>query len=548
MQPQVQLISPNGTNVKRVLFLVASDWYFCCHRLPLAKRVVAEGYEVHVVTPIGRFRKEIEGAGLRYTPLPFDRQGLNPAADLATIAKLTRLYSDIRPGVVHHVALKPILYGSIAARLAGVPAVVNAMPGMGYVFLSKQLLSRAIRPAVITAFRTLLNRRNSRVILQNPDDVEAWVTRGVRRDRVVLIRGAGVDIAQFAVTPGARRDARHPSPARLLYDKGVQEFVDAAQSIRRKHPRVRFALVGEGDPGNPSSVPAGATPRSGPETALKGLLWVARRHGERKPARRDQHRVPSVVWRRSFPKALLEAAACGRAIVTTDVPGCREIVTDGDNGFLVPARDAGALARALERLIVDPALRRTMGERGRRARVVTEFSADAVATATLKGVRREQLGEQQQVLIHVDRHGRIGIRRPQCAGCARCERIVASRLGATHALARLLEGATEVVHAASVVHRTVNTGGRITNASMSKGTRALIEASRVAGVKQFVFVSSIKVHGESPAWHHRREHAGGSGASTTRGPKREAEKIVLAARDLNPIVLRLCHWSTGAAS
>ncbi len=377
MQPQVQLISPNGTNVKRVLFLVASDWYFCCHRLPLAKRVVAEGYEVHVVTPIGRFRKEIEGAGLRYTPLPFDRQGLNPVADLATIAKLTRLYSDIRPDVVHHVALKPILYGSIAARLAGVPAVVNAMPGMGYVFLSKQLLSRAIRPAVITAFRALLNRRNSRVILQNPDDVEAWVTRGVRRDRVVLIRGAGVDIAQFAVTP-------EPDgtlvilPARLLYDKGVQEFVDAAQSIRRKHPRVRFALVGEGDPGNPSSVP----PEQLEKWSRNGIeLFGWRDDMANVLAETNIVCLPS--YGEGLPKALLEAAACGRAIVTTDVPGCREIVTDGDNGFLVPARDAGALARALERLIVDPALRRTMGERGR-ARVVTEFSADAVATATLK--------------------------------------------------------------------------------------------------------------------------------------------------------------------
>lgn len=365
---------------RRIVFVVASDWYFCCHRLQLAVRVAQAGYDVHVATPPGRFRATIEGAGLQYHPLQMERQGRNPFADLQTIGRLVRLYRELRPDIVHHVALKPIIYGSMAARLTNVPAIVNAMPGMGYVFLSKQLLSRAIRPGVMAAFKVLVNAPNSRVILQNPDDVERWVSWGViRRDRIALIRGAGVDTSHFVPTPEPAGPPLVVLPARLLFDKGVAEFVSAARTLRSRGVSARMALVGEGDPGNPASVTAADLRAWADEGVVELFGW-----------RDDMREVISganIVCLPSYgeglPKALLEAAACGRAIVTTNVPGCREVVSDGDNGLLVPARDALALAGALERLLRDADLRRRMGERGRE-RAVAELSSDIVGAATLE--------------------------------------------------------------------------------------------------------------------------------------------------------------------
>lgn len=375
---------------RRLLFVVASDWYFCCHRLPLATRIAAAGYEVHVATPPGRFRETIERAGLHYVPLVMDRQGRNPLADIRTLQELVRMYRSIRPDVVHHVALKPIVYGSMAARITKVPAVVNAMPGMGYVFLSRQLLSRAIRPGVKVAFKLLVNAENSRVILQNPDDVESWVSWGVmRRDRIALIRGAGVDTTYFAPTEEPAGTPLVVLPARLLYDKGVAEFVAAARQLRARGVAVRMALVGEGDPGNPASVP----PKQLRDWADEGIIELFGWRDDMREVLTQAHVVCLPSYGEGLPKALLEAAACGRAIVTTDVPGCREVVRHEDNGLLVPVRDAGALADALERVVRDPALRRRMGARGR-ARAVSELSSDIVATATL-ALYDELLGNRE---------------------------------------------------------------------------------------------------------------------------------------------------------
>jgi glycosyltransferase involved in cell wall biosynthesis len=364
---------------RRVLFVVANDWYFWCHRLPLATRVAAAGYDVHVATPPGRFRAEIERAGLTYTPIRMDRQGRNPLVDARTIAELVRLYRGIRPDVVHHVALKPIVYGTLAARLAGVPAVVNAMPGMGYVFLNKQLLSRAIRPGIMAAFRLLVNAPNCRVILQNPDDVETWVRwRVMRRDRIALIRGAGVDTDHFVPTPEPTGTPLVVLPARLLFDKGVGEFVEAARLLRARGVAVRMALVGEGDPGNPASVPPATLTAWQAEGTIELFGW----RDDMRAVLREANVVCLPSYGEGLPKALLEAAASGRAIVATNVPGCREVVKDGETGLLVPARDAAALADALARVVTDADLRARMAARGR-ALALAELSADVVAARTL---------------------------------------------------------------------------------------------------------------------------------------------------------------------
>jgi len=363
----------------RVLFVVAKDGYFFSHRLQLAKRVQAAGYDVHLASPRGPYHDRIVESGVPVHVVPMDRQGRNPLSDVRTVGRLVALYRKLAPDVVHHVAIKPILYGSLAARVVGVPAVVNAVAGMGYVFLSTQLLSRIIRPGVKLSFRHLVNAPNARVILQNPDDIDRWVSWGViRRDRIALIRGAGVDTELFCETPEPPGEPVVLLPARFLFDKGVAEFVSAARQLKAEGVKARFVLLGEPDAGNPSAV----TPADLRAWEAEGVVTVAPWRDDVHNALSECHLVCLPSYGEGLPKALLEAAACGRAIVTTDVPGCREIVRHEDNGLLVPVRDAKGLADGIRALLVAPELRQRMGRRGRE-RAVSEFSADQVAQETL---------------------------------------------------------------------------------------------------------------------------------------------------------------------
>jgi glycosyltransferase involved in cell wall biosynthesis len=364
-----------------VLFVVANDWYFYWHRLAVAERIAAAGYDVQVATPPGRFCSAIEAAGMRHHPIQIDRQGLNPFKDVATIKRMADLYRELNPVLVHHVAIKPIIYGSIAAKIAKVPVIVNAMPGTGYLFLSKQLLARVIRLGVMTAFRLLLNAPNSRVTLENRDDMQKWISwRVLRPDRIVVMPGCGVDMSLFRPTPEPPGPPLVVLPARLLFYKGVAEFVEAARVLRERGTHARFALVGEGDPGNPASVPADQLRQWKSEGAVELFGW----HDDMGKVFAQSHIVclPSHGGE-GVPRSLLEAAACGKPIVATDVPGCRDIVHDGENGLLVPPQQVAPLADALDRLIRDAELRRSMGARGRE-RVLAEFSVDIVAAQTLQ--------------------------------------------------------------------------------------------------------------------------------------------------------------------
>jgi len=363
-----------------ILFLVASDWYFYCHRLALARRVAAAGYDVHVATPAGRYCGAIEAAGLRHHPIQMVRQGRNPFQDMVTVKRLVDLYRQLEPTLVHHVALKPIVYGSIAAKITKVPAIVNAMPGMGFIFLSDQLVSRLIRPGIMAAFRLLVNAPNSRILLQNLDDRKKWIGWGVMRpDRIVIIPGSGIDTDVFRPNVEPPGPPLVILPARLLSDKGVGEFVEAARLLRGRGVKARFALVGEGDPGNPASVP----PQQLHEWENEGVVELFGWQDEMPKILAQSHIVCLPSYGEGLPKALLEAASCGKPIVATDVPGCRDVVHHGENGLLVPPRQAAPLATALERVIGDADLRRTLGAGGRE-RVLANFSVETVSAETLR--------------------------------------------------------------------------------------------------------------------------------------------------------------------
>ncbi|MFO0664272.1 MAG: glycosyltransferase family 4 protein [Polyangiaceae bacterium] len=365
--------------MKRVLFIVASDWYFWCHWMGIAKCVKAAGYDVYVTTPAGKYVKLIEAEGLKHIATPMDRQGRNPLNDVRSLAALVKIMRELKPALVHTVAIKPILYGSLAAKLTGVPAVVHAMPGMGYVFVNDQLLARVLRHGVAAGFKLAFAGAGTRVIIQNPDNLETWIERGVvKRERTAVIRGVGIDTSRFAPTEEPSGPPLVILPARLLYDKGVAEYVESARILKKRGVAARFALVGVGDPGNPASVPPEDTKRWEREGTVELFGW------------RDD--MPEVLaeaaivclpsYGEGLPTALLEAASCGKPLVATDVFGCREVVHDGKNGFLVPAKDAKALAGALEKLIVDPSLRKRMGAEGRKL-VVDEFSLEIVGKRTL---------------------------------------------------------------------------------------------------------------------------------------------------------------------
>lgn len=366
----------------RLLFVVSQARFFVSHRLPLAEAAAVAGYEVHVAVPDGPGAELVAERGFPVHPVAFDRGGMNPAADARTAAQLAALYRRLRPDLVHHVTVKPVLYGSLAARILGVPAVVNAVSGLGYLELAPGRRARAARAVVRTLYRLAFRRPRLRVIFQNPDDRREFEAAGiVRPDQSALILGSGVDLAAFAPSPRPEGRPVVLLPARMLWDKGVGEFVAAARALHARGYAARFVLVGDTHE-NPSAVPVATLDAWTREGVVE---WWG--HRDDMPAVFAQASVvclPS--YREGCPKALLEAAASGRAIVTTDVPGCREVVRDGQEGLLVPARDPIALAGALERLLDDADFRGACGVRGRR-RAEQDFGVERVIDATL-GVYR----------------------------------------------------------------------------------------------------------------------------------------------------------------
>lgn len=374
----------NPASRPRVLYLVTEDWYFCSHRLPVARAARDAGAEVVVATRVAGHAAEIEAEGFRLIPLGWRRGSHAPLAELAAVVEIARVYARERPDLVHHVALKPVIYGSIAAAFARVPHVVNALTGLGALFIGSSGRSRVLGALARAALRPLLNRAGGRVILQNEDDRWLLEERGLlRHDRVALIRGSGVDLARFAPAPEPDGIPVAVLVGRMLSDKGVVEFVEAAQLLKERGVAVRMQLAGPTDPDNPAAIDAAMLRLWESEGLVEWLrpvadipaLW----------ARSHIAVLPS--YREGLPKALLEAAACGRPMVAADVPGCREIVRPDETGLLVPAKDPAALAGAIARLAGDPELRRRLGARARDV-AETEFAEAIVVRDTLALYRK----------------------------------------------------------------------------------------------------------------------------------------------------------------
>ena len=375
--------------MSRIALFANTDWYLWNFRRSLALALRDAGHDVLLLSPDGAYGEKLRALGLRWQPLPMDRRSLNPLRELSLLLHLVRLFRRERPGLVHGFTIKCAVYGSLAARIAGVPARVNAVAGMGYVFTSEDTKARILRPIVRTLMRLALGGRNARLILQNPDDVALFEHAGlVAPERIRLILGSGVDCARFspdpARIPGERM--RVLLPARLLRDKGLAEFAEAARLLRERNIPVDMLLAGDPDPGNPAAV-AEAEVRAWAEAGI--LEWLG--HVDDMPALlRSVDVVALPSYREGLPKGLIEAAACGCALVATDVPGCREVVEHGIDGLRVPVRDGVALADAIERVARDPDLRAKLGKAARR-KAMERFDERIVIARTLD-VYRELTG------------------------------------------------------------------------------------------------------------------------------------------------------------
>lgn len=363
----------------KLLFVDNSIDSFHSYRMPLAIAARQAGFDIHVAAPPGRCESIIRDAGFTFHTLPMTRRGMG-TGELACLIHLHSLYRRVKPDLVHHLRLKSVLYGGLAAYTARVPAEISMLTGLGYIFTAQSQRALILRAMTLAGCTVAFRHKNLKVIFQNPDDLAVFINSKVlRKDKSVLIRGSGVDISQFVLAPEPTDQPVIMLAARMLRDKGVIEFIEAARTLKARGSDARFVLVGDTDPGNPTAVPA---------AQLQNWhdLGVVEWWGHREDMRQVLEQANIVClpsYREGLPKVLIEAAAAGRAIVTTDVPGCREIVRHGQNGLLVPPRDSKGLTEAISFLLTSPSTRARMGRRGRHA-AVANFSLDRVITETIK--------------------------------------------------------------------------------------------------------------------------------------------------------------------
>jgi glycosyltransferase involved in cell wall biosynthesis len=372
----------------RILYLAGDDRHFWQHRGGLARAVRRAGAEVALAAPPGPLRGTLEEAGLHFYPVPLRRGNRNPCREISALREIAVVLRSFRPHLVHQITFKPIVLGSLAARWCGRPARVASVTGLGYVFTGGGIARALLRTVAESGYRMALRGARVRAIFENPDDQALFLRRGlVAPERARLILGAGVDTRRFTPAPEPPKPVTIVLAARLLWDKGVGELIEAARILRAEGADFRVLLAGSPDPANPAAIGEG-------QLHAWEKQGLARRLGHVEDMPRllaDCHIACLPSYREGLPVSLMEAAASGLPIVTTDAPGCREIVREGVNGLLVPVRDAAALARALGRLVRDEEERRRMGTAGR-ALVLERFSVEHVIEQTLT-VYRELLGE-----------------------------------------------------------------------------------------------------------------------------------------------------------
>ena len=369
---------PDSRNRTKILYLVTEDWYFLSHRLPLARDRRDAGWDVVVATRTGIFGDEIESEGFLLVPIRMRRRGRMILSELSAIFELIRIFRIHKPDIVHNVGLKPVIYGSIAALLSRTLPVVNTLAGMGYVFSAGHLTIRVARALIKLSLRPCLSARNHWLIVQNKVDATVLTeSKLAPKSRTVIIKGSGVDTDHFKPTPEPDGPIVAAVVSRMLKDKGIREVVLAARELKRRDVQVEIWLVGDPDLENPTSLSSEDLNQWAAEGCIRwfghqrdiATIWA------------QAHIALLPSYREGMPMALLEAAACGRPVITADVPGCNELVNDGVNGLLVPIRDWFGLADAIQLLVGSSELRAKFGAAARET-VCAEYSQQEIVENT----------------------------------------------------------------------------------------------------------------------------------------------------------------------
>jgi glycosyltransferase involved in cell wall biosynthesis len=357
---------------RRLLYVVNEDWAFLLNRLPMARAARGAGFEVHVATRVKDGARAIEAEGFILHPIPLQRGGISPLTAIPTVLALLRITRRIKPDLAHYSGLQCCVYGSIAAFGTKLPQV-NAMTGLGYVYTSATFRTRLLRATLKWLLPLLLGRTGAVVLVQNPDDCATLADLGIKKERIVLIPGSGVDTDTLLPLPEPEGPITYGFAGRLLTDKGIRALVAAHDIVRRQGLETNLLIAGNPDPANPASV---SMKEVNEWTQRPGIIWLGHVRDISSLWKRCHFAIlPS--HREGLPGSLMEAAACGRAMIATDAPGCREIVIDNQTGLLVPIEDPRALARTILKLATSPELRARYGNAAREL-VVSQLSAKII--------------------------------------------------------------------------------------------------------------------------------------------------------------------------
>ena len=351
---------------RRLLFVVNEPYFFVSHRLNVGLEAIKQGFEVHIAAPNdhvwapdGFSIGDLKTYGFHVHEISLSRRSIGPIGELRTLWSLFRLFQRVRPLIVHLITIKPVIYGGIAARLSGVPAVVYLVTGLGHVFSSQDIFMRVVRMFVVQGYKAAARHKNSVFMFQNEEDEGVLRRSGCRVGPSLVLPGSGVDLTKYKPAPEPTGDVVVLLAARLMWDKGVGDFVDAARMVRNKRRGIRFVVVGNTHPSNPRSVPADLLRKWADEGVVE--WWGHRTDMPVVFAASHVVCLPSR-YGEGLPKVLLEAGAVGRPSIASDIAGCRQVIRHEETGLLVPLGDVSSLAAAIERLADDSSLRHRLGE------------------------------------------------------------------------------------------------------------------------------------------------------------------------------------------
>lgn len=370
------------TQPPRLIYLVNEDWYFISHRLPMARAARDQGFEIHVAARVNRHADAIRAEKFQLHPIDMNRGGINPFKFFRAVCAVRRLYHELQPDVVHHIGMQSAMIGSVASLGMNLPQV-NSFFGLGSTFSAHTLKTRFARVILRAAFPLLLNRRTSLTLVVNPDLRDSLMSAGVMPERIAVIPGSGVDVDHFKPLPEPPQPVTIAYVGRMLEDKGVRPLIEAHRRLRESGDQIQLLLAGTPDPANPNSIPQSDLTAwaQWPGVHMLGhvtdvrTVW-AKAHIAVLPSRSE-----------GLPLSLQEAAACGRALIASDVPGCREVARAGHNALLVPPDNPDALAAAIRTLVDDSAKRRAYGAAGRKL-IETEYSSERVQKEIVAIYRR----------------------------------------------------------------------------------------------------------------------------------------------------------------